>query len=227
MPFTWIAWHTFTGQWLRNYSASFLAFVFSSLLCTMLQTTKGITVWTGQHQNVVQGDGPLSNFKQNWIFYESHWFLSSANWLTEKLLLTHLVCVTIRSCVLASQSETEGKKCWKPTKPEGVIGLSTWIFDWRKIKNSMKGNSKNKKRENQSRQKQADREGPRRREERGDKQWQSFQWLLWILSEISRREIRLVFCRLWAKGQGTQREKCISVWGVKWGILIHVSLGRI
>lgn len=69
MPITWIAWHIFTGLWLRNYSASFLAFVFSSLVGTMLQTTIGITVWTGQHQNVIiEGDGALSNFKKNWIF---------------------------------------------------------------------------------------------------------------------------------------------------------------
>lgn len=145
MPITWIAWHIFTGLWLRNDSASFPAFVSSSLLCTMLQTTIGITVWTGQHQNVIiEGDGALSNFK-NWIFYESCcWILSSVN-RKKNLLLTHLVCVTICMCVLASQSEREGNKCWKPTKPEGVIGLSTWIFDWRKIKNRMKGNSKNKR----------------------------------------------------------------------------------
>lgn len=36
---------------------------------------------------------------------------------------------------------------WKPSKPGGVISLSTWIFDWYRIKNSVKGNGRNKRRE--------------------------------------------------------------------------------
>lgn len=55
--------------------------------------------------------------------------------ITNISLLTCLLCLTTCVCVLVLQSKTGKKnKCWKPSKPEGVISLSTWIFDWRKIK---------------------------------------------------------------------------------------------
>lgn len=101
------------------------------------------------------------------------------------------VCVSLRHRVRQKE-----KKCWKPTKPEGVIGLSTWIFDWRRIKNSMKGNSKNKRGKtshDRSRQTGKAREDGKKE---GINNGSHFNDYCGFLRQISRREITLIFCRL-------------------------------
>lgn len=135
MANTWITWHIFTGLWLTNYSPSFLAFVFSSLICTMLQTTIGMTVWTGQQKNVIiEGDGVLSNVKKNWIFYESYcWFLSSANTKTHKkkrwpiLYVWLFVWVSLRHRVRQKEKNAESQLGLR----ESLVFLHEYLIDAR------------------------------------------------------------------------------------------------
>lgn len=124
---TWMVWHILTGLWFSYYSASFLT-VFSTLLSTILQTITQMNIWTRQHNTV--------NVYQVWIWLFKNQI--SFSWPISYVCL--FVCVSLRHKV-----RQEKRKRWKPSKPEGVIGLSAWIFDWRKIKNSVKGNSKNKR----------------------------------------------------------------------------------
>lgn len=112
-------------------------------------------------------------------------------------------------CVRTCVTKRDRNKWWKPSKPEGVIGLSTWIFDWREIKNSVRGNYRNK------RGKTSHETEPGRG--RGGIGEIRFEWLRWILTQIRLCEIGLIFCRLTVKFKQLEdvlREKRISVYRV-------------
>lgn len=89
------------------------------------------------------------------------WEWAVVSWVILERTLFVILLVFIKCVCLNNENHSPGQPSvfnyfcvfcpcvtkWKPSKPRGVIGLSTWIFDWFGIKNSVKGNGRNKRRE--------------------------------------------------------------------------------